>query len=321
MTNNVAKMTNQTFEDIRQIDADGNEFWYARALAKILDYAKYRNFLPVIEKAKIACERSGCKVMDHFVQVHEMIQLGKSAARQVDSYVLSRYACYLIVQNADSSKPVIANIQTYFAIQTRRQELKKQQKTLGCMNSVELAANLFCATQAEDKLRRNKIQDKKEASQTYYETLRKVRETIQELGGVMPKELSIAENIYQRGVDNKGFERIRSKGDSALFGGNNTSQMKDKLSVLEGRALADFLPTVTLTAKNLATEITNHNVRQNSLNGENNITEEHVQNNSSVRNILIERGIKPENLPASEDIKNLSAKKNLVIKKKSNNNV
>lgn len=121
-------------------------------------------------------------------------------------------------------------------------------------------------------------------------------------------ETELSENIYQRGVDDKGFGRIRSKGDNALFGGHNTNEMKNKLNIPKGRAFADFLPTVTITAKNLATEITNHNIKQSNLIGEHSITQEHVQNNKSVRNILVERGINPENLPASEDIQKIQRK-------------
>lgn len=115
---------NQTFEDIKKIDNTGNEFWYARALAKILDYSDYRNFLKVIDKAQIACEASGNNALDHIVEINEMVEIGSGATREMQSFALSRYACYLIVQNADSSKPIIANGQTYFAIQTRRKELE-----------------------------------------------------------------------------------------------------------------------------------------------------------------------------------------------------
>ena len=118
-------------------------------------------------------------------------------------------------------------------------------------------------------------------------------------------EIELSKNIYERGVDDSGFGRIRSKGDTALFGGNSTQNMKDKLGVPSGRPLADFLPTITITAKNLATEITNHNVKQKNLHGENNITNEHIQNNESIRGLLSERGIKPEELPAAEDLKKL----------------
>ena len=279
MANNIEKLAHDTFESIKQIDNDGNEFWYARALAKILDYAEYRNFLPVIQKAKIACENSGQNVIDHFVETHEEIQHGKGAKQGYESYALSRYACYLIVQNGDSSKPIIANGQTYFAIQTRRQELlndekfnqlkedeqrlflrnelkehnkqlvetaygagvettldfaifqnhgykglyggldakgiharkglQKSQKILDHMGTTELAANLFRATQAEEKLRRDGIKDKYHANKTHYAVGEKVRETIKELGGTMPENLpkpdkSIANiEVEQRKLVNK----------------------------------------------------------------------------------------------------------------------
>jgi len=279
MANNIEKLAHDTFESIKQIDNDGNEFWYARALAKILDYAEYRNFLPVIQKAKIACEKSGQNVIDHFVETHEEIQHGKGAKQGYESYALSRYACYLIVQNGDSSKPIIANGQTYFAIQTRRQELlndekfnqlkedeqrlflrnelkehnkqlvetaysagvettldfaifqnhgykglyggldakgiharkglQRSQKILDHMGTTELAANLFRATQAEEKLRRDGIKDKHHANKTHYAVGEKVRETIKELGGTMPENLpkpdkSIANiEVEQRKLVNK----------------------------------------------------------------------------------------------------------------------
>lgn len=127
MNKNIEKLAHDTFESIKPTDKSGNEFWYARALAKVLDYAEYRNFIPVIEKAKKSCELSGYKVSDHIVDVNEMVQIGSGATREMESYALSRYACYLIVQNADASKAVIANGQTYFAIQARRQELQDQE--------------------------------------------------------------------------------------------------------------------------------------------------------------------------------------------------
>lgn len=239
----------------------GIEYWFARDLQELLEYSEWRNFLKVIEKAKEACENSGGKIENHFVAVNKMVVIGSGAERHVEDIMLTRYACYLIAQNGDPRKDTIAFAQTYFALQTRKQEL------------------------IEEQLR---LQDRIQA-----------REKLKE------SETELSKNIYERGVDDKGFGRIRSRGDAALFGGNTTQSMKNKLSVPKSRALADFLPTVTIAAKNLATEITNHNVRQNDLQGERSITDEHVQNNKSLRDMLAERGIKPEELPAEEDLKKL----------------
>ncbi|MDD3854261.1 DNA damage-inducible protein D [Sulfurimonas sp.] len=240
------------------------EYWYARDLQKVLGYNNWDKFQNVIQKAKIACENSGVEVADHFRQVGKMVQIGSEAMRKIEDIILTRYACYLIAQNGDSKKEQIAFAQTYFAIQTRKQELIEQRLEL------------------EDRL----------------QARAKLRES----------ETELSKNIYERGVDDRGFGRIRSKGDTALFGGNTTQNMKDKLGVPNGRPLADFLPTITITAKNLATEITNHNVKQKNLYGENSIANEHVQNNESVRGLLTERGIKPEELPPADDLKKLERK-------------
>jgi len=240
------------------------EYWYARDLQKILGYDRWENFLKVIEKAKQACKNSNIEVSDHFRDVKKMVTIGSGASRKINDVILTRYACYLVAQNGDSSKEQIAFAQTYFAIQTRQQELLQQR--------MELSARL----EARAKLKES--------------------------------ETELSKNIYQRGVDNGGFARIRSKGDMALFGGKSTQAMKEKLSVPHSRPLADFLPTVTITAKNLAAEITNHNVKRENLYGENAITKEHTQNNDSVRALLGERGIKPEELPAAQDLKKLERK-------------
>lgn len=256
---NVPANRNRTFEELRRVDESGNEYWSARELFPVLEYSRWEKFRQLIEKAKIACETAGAKASDHFHLEVKMIDLAKGAKRGIEDFRLSRYACYLIVQNGDSSKPVIALGQTYFAIQTRRQELaddaafnalseedrrlflrremrehnktlvetakragvrteldyaifqnhgykglyggldakaiharkglKKNQKILDYMGSTELAANLFRATQAEEKIRRENIDGKARANAAHYEVGKKVRETIKELGGTLPEEL------------------------------------------------------------------------------------------------------------------------------------
>lgn len=268
----IEKRHHRTFEEIRQTDASGREFWSARKLSKVLEYSEYRHFLPVIDKAKEACRNSGHDVVDHFEDFLGMVEIGSGARRKLPDVRLSRYACYLIVQNGDPAKPVIANGQTYFAIQTRRQELaddeafqrlkedekrlflrnelkehnkqlvetaqqagvettldfavfqnhgykglyggldaqaihkrkglKKSQKILDHMGSTELAANLFRATQTDEKLRRENIKGKEKANQTHHEVGAKVRSTIKELGGTMPEDLPTPE---------KGIKQLERK--------------------------------------------------------------------------------------------------------------
>ena len=256
------------FEKIKQVKDDNIEFWYARDLQKVLEYSKWENFLNVINKAKLACENSGQVVENHFPDIRKMVSIGYGVNRPIDDIALSRYACYLIIQNADPSKEIIAKGQTYFAIQTRKQELqefnvkteeekrlllrqemkthnkqladatkdagviqpldyaifqdsgyeglyggltqkdihikkglKKSQKILDHMGSTELAANLFRATQTEEKLRKEKINNKIQANRTHFEVGKKVRQTIEELGGTMPEDLPVVESIKK--LENK----------------------------------------------------------------------------------------------------------------------
>jgi DNA-damage-inducible protein D len=281
MNEELSKKAQNIFEQIRRVDENNNEYWSGRELGKILEYSEFRHFKPVIEKAREACRNSGQPVENHFEDYLEMVKIGSGAERPFeDGIKLSRYACYLIVQNADPSKEIVATGQTYFAIQTRMQEirqmdeydllstesdkrlflrnemkkhniqladaakdagvikpldyaifqnhgykglyggldakgihlrkgLKKSQNILDHMGSTELAANLFRATQTEEKLRRENIKGKSKANQTHFEVGKKVRQTIKELGGTMPENLPTEESIMQ--IENKEKKKLDNK--------------------------------------------------------------------------------------------------------------
>ncbi len=240
------------------------ECWSARELQEILGYSKWDNFKNAIEKAKKSCKNAGIEVSDHFADVGKMVMLGSGSRREVDDVALTRYACYLIAQNGDPGKSEISFAQTYFAVQTRKQEVIEQ-RLLDVGRVI-----------AREKLSKSE----------------------KKLSGI----------IYERGVDDKGFAIIRSKGDQALFGGFSTNDMKHKLMVPDSRPLADFLPTLTIKAKDFATELTSHNVIEKDLSGTMQISDEHIENNTAVRKMLIERGVKPEALPPAEDVKKVQRK-------------
>ena len=264
-------MKENIFEIIKRVDNNGAEYWSSRDIAKVLEYADYRNFLTVIDKAEIACENSGEVIHNHFVEINEMVQIGSGAEKSIETIYLSRYACYLIVQNSDPTKIVVAKGQTYFAIQTRRQEktdsliednnriflreemkkhntslmqtasqagvesfaifqnagykglyggfsmqdihtkkkLKKSQKILDHMNSEELAANLFRATQTDAKIKRENIKGEEKANLAHFEVGQKVRNTIANLGGTMPEKLPTPESIIKVQTRTKKLGKTR----------------------------------------------------------------------------------------------------------------
>ena len=279
MENTLINPNQTVFEQIKKFEENKNEYWSARELGKVLEYSEYRHFKPVIDKAREACKNSGYKALDHFEDVLGMVSIGSGAERKIDDVKLSRYACYLIVQNASPEKEIVALGQTYFALQTRLQELqqmqayqqlrteeekrvflrqemyehnkqlaqaaknagviepvdyaifqnhgymglyggldakgihkrkalRKSENILDHMGSTELAANLFRATQTEEKLRRENLKGKQKANQTHFEVGKKVRKTIEELGGTMPESLPVAGSI----------KKIKSKDEPKKLG-------------------------------------------------------------------------------------------------------
>lgn len=257
--NVVHKLLSQLEQLVHCETASGTEFWLARDLQTVLGYSRWANFVRVIKQAMTACEVGGNVPDDHFLPVVKVAVTDSGVEREIEDYGLTRYACYLIAQNASSVKDQVAFAQAYFAMQTRRQELVEQR-----LADVERLS-------ARRKLSRS--------------------------------EKILSGLIYEHVEDERGFSRIRIKGDQALFGGVTTRQMKKRLQIPKSRALADFLPTITIKAKDFANEVTNFSIKRDYLHTEAQITREHIKNNRGVRKLLARRKIVPEELPPAEDVK------------------
>ena len=263
MKKEIIQSLTKNFEEFAHETNEGIEFWLARDLQNLLGYEKWSNFLNVVEKAKISCQTNKQEPSYHFADAGKTIEMPKTAVREVDDIMLTRYACYLVAQNGDPRKEEIAFAQTYFALQTRKAELIEQKI-----------------------LEHERVQARHKLTKT-------------------EKELS--QVIFQQTGSDKNFALIRSKGDQALFG-KTTAQMKGRWKIKADKPLADHMPTILLKAKDFATEITIFNAKENKMGNENQIFNEHITNNKTVRETLISRGITPENLSPEDDIKKLERK-------------
>jgi DNA-damage-inducible protein D len=248
-----------TFERAVYRSDDGElESWSGRELQQILGYTKWENFYKVIEKAVQSCLEAGINPQFHFISGYREIKLPRGGERTMTEYALTRYACYLIAQNGDPSKPQIAFAQTYFAMQTRKLEL--------------IEARLKEKARLHQRLKLTKA------------------------------EKRLSKLAINHGVKANEMGKLHSRGDAALFGGPDTQAMKQQLGVPPHRPLADFLPTMLIVAKEMSAEMTSYKVEDQNLYGLEQVATEHESNNTAVRQMLLARGIKPEFLPAADDV-------------------
>ncbi|MBU0578499.1 DNA damage-inducible protein D [Patescibacteria group bacterium] len=255
-------LSQKYFEAIKHTIDEDAEYWYARDLMDVLEYESWQKFKKLIERSIAACEKSGESVENHFIQLDNMVDIGSGATRRIDNFALTRYACYLIAMNGDpKKKEKIALAQTYFAFQTRKQEVYRDEMA----NIERLSAR------------------------------QKLTET----------EKEFSSELISRGLSGRQVGEVRATGDRALFGGFTTKDMKKKLKIKEYKPLADHLPTITLKAKDLATEMTTHKTKDKDTKSSQEVKQMHVGHNNSVRLALTSEGIYPENLPPEEDIKKI----------------
>jgi DNA-damage-inducible protein D len=262
---NIILQVQKNFESIKQVRGD-LDFWSARDLMLLLGYKTWAKFQEALQRAKDACKTSGQEISDHFAGAGKMVLTGSGAKREIEDILLTRYACYLIAQNGDSRKIEIALAQTYFATQTRRQEIIEQREKEG-----------------KRLIARKKLK----------ETEDKIESTVYKRGIALPVE----------------FATFKNKHIEALYGGVKTSDLKKKRGIPSNRSLADFDSHVELRAKDFALAMTDHNINENNIVGQYQMTQEVVKNSKATRQTLLSRGIKPERLGAEEDLKKIEQRR------------
>ncbi|MCE7064584.1 DNA damage-inducible protein D [Dyadobacter sp. CY326] len=275
-----ANQSPSLFEEIRKTDDNGNEFWSARDLAKVLEYTEYRNFKPVIKKAKEACKMSGQLPENHFVELHEMVSIGSGASRQFESAKLSRYACYLVVQNADPAKEVVALGQTYFAVQTRLQEIRQMEEYAKLPTESE--KRIFLRSEVT---RHNLL----------------LADAARTAGVVEPKDYAIFQN----------------HGYMGLYGGLDAKAIHERKELKKSQHILDHMGSTELAANLFRTTQTDDKLRRENITGKRKANQTHFEVGQKVRQTIVELGgTMPENLPKADSIKRLGQKEPKRIRKK-----